>query len=76
MNSDFVVEQSALIAQRATKEAGAGGLKSAVTRAFELLLTRRPDADELSAAFEIAKARGLNIVCRGLINANEFAFLP
>jgi mono/diheme cytochrome c family protein len=76
MNSDFVVEQAGHIAARAVKEAGEGNLKTAVRRAFALLLVRQPDRDELTAAVEIAKNHGLEVVCRGLINANEFAFMP
>lgn len=76
MNSDFVVEQSNFIAERAIKDAGDGDLEAAVRRCFALLLTRQPDRDELATAVEIAKERGLHVVCRGLINANEFAFLP
>lgn len=74
MNSDFVVEQSQFIAERAMKESG--GKDAAVRRCFELLLARQPDAGELAAALESAESRGLRIVCRSLINSNEFAFLP
>jgi mono/diheme cytochrome c family protein len=76
MNSDFVVEQAQFIAERAAKEAGEGNVEGAIRRAFALLLTRQPDRDEFVAAVDIAKERGLHVVCRGLINANEFAFLP
>ena len=76
MNSDFVVEQSKFVAERAQKESGGSGLKAAVRRCFALLLTRQPDADELATAVQVAEKQGLHVVCRGLINANEFAFLP
>jgi hypothetical protein len=62
MNSDFVVEQSQFIAERA----------GSVTRAFELLLSRQPTAEELDAC----QGTKLDLVCRSLINSNEFAFLP
>lgn len=71
MNSAFVVEQAGFVAERARGEAGAGN-DAAVTRAFELLLGRAPDADELAAC----RGADLALVCRSLINANEFAFLP
>jgi hypothetical protein len=71
MNSDFVVEQSTFIAGRAQKEAGADK-EAQVRRVFELLLTREPDADELTACLPI----DLSLVCRSLINSNEYAFLP
>ena len=68
MNSDFVIEQAKLIAERAREEAG----KSPVIRAFELLLGRVPVAEELAACEDTE----LELVCRSLINSNEFAFLP
>ncbi|MCB1211634.1 MAG: DUF1553 domain-containing protein [Verrucomicrobiales bacterium] len=70
MNSDFVVEQSEFIAQRARE--GAAVDTAAITRAFEVLLTRPPTAEELAAC----KDTKLELVCRSLINSNEFAFLP
>ena len=70
MNSDFVVEQSKFLAERARKESkDAAG---AIRRAFELLLTRAPGADEIAACQGV----GLELVCRSLINSNEYAFLP
>lgn len=76
MNSDFVVEQSEFIAQRAQSEVGKDHLDAVVKRCFLLLLNREPDADELAASLDVAKATGLPLVCRSLINSNEFAFLP
>lgn len=70
MNSDFVVEQSEFIAQRARE--GAADDTAAIRRVFELLLTRQPTTDELAAC----KQTKLELVCRSLINSNEFAFLP
>lgn len=71
MNSDFVIEQSQFIADRAVEEAG-DQKDAQIKRAFELLLTRKPNEDELAACREI----DLNLVCRSLINSNEYAFLP
>ena len=70
MNSDFVVEQSHFIAQRARE--GASDDTAAIRRVFELLLTRQATADELAAS----KQTKLELVCRSLFNSNEFAFLP
>ena len=75
LNSDFVVEQAEFIAERATKDAG-GDPSKAVQRAFELVLGREPDADELKDGLDISKSNSLAIVCRSLINSNEFAYLP
>ena len=76
MNSDFVVEQSGFIAARAMKESGGDDTAAAVKRSFELLLSRQPDADELAACVEVAESQSLAVVCRSLINSNEYAFLP
>ncbi|QDT10651.1 PSD1 and planctomycete cytochrome C domain-containing protein [Planctomycetes bacterium K23_9] len=75
MNSDFVLEQSKLIAARATQDSGGDETKS-IDRCFELLLGRQPADDERTACLELAKANDLSLVCRALINTNEFAFLP
>ena len=75
MNSDFVMEQSKFIAARAREKAG-GEAKAAVAGCFELILGREPTVDEMIACAKVAKSDSLDIVCRALINSNEFAFLP
>ncbi|MFT5105521.1 MAG: hypothetical protein ACI9UA_001142 [Pseudoalteromonas tetraodonis] len=71
MNSEFVVEQSKFIAERAEREAGRAK-PAQVKRLFELLLGRLPDTDELAACVPVKLA----LVARSLINSNEFAFQP
>jgi hypothetical protein len=71
MNSNFVVEQSDFIAERAKKDA-IENLDSQISRIFELLLNRQPSQDELAACRGVE----LKLVARTLINSNEFAFLP
>ncbi len=75
MNSDFVVDQAKHLAKRANEESK-GNLKASVIRVFELIFSREPKKQELNASLKIAKDRGLEIVCRALMNSNEFAFLP
>jgi hypothetical protein len=75
MNSRFVIDQSKRIAARALRDAG-GEEARAVDRCFELLLGRIPDDQERLACVELAEANDLSLVCRALINSNEFAFLP
>ncbi|MEM9646819.1 MAG: DUF1553 domain-containing protein, partial [Planctomycetota bacterium] len=75
MNSDFVLEQSAKIAERAQQE-GDGSPSRSVDRCFELLLGRTPNPDERRACLQLSKENDLSLVCRALINSNEFAFLP
>ena len=74
LNSAFVVEQSAFIAERAERETDSAA--AAVDRCFALLLGRPPSDAERSACVDAAAADGLDAVCRALINTNEFAFLP
>ncbi|MFT7304004.1 MAG: hypothetical protein ACI8UZ_002850 [Akkermansiaceae bacterium] len=68
LNSPFVVEQSAFIANRAKKESPAAPIE----RIFQLILKRPPSPEELKAVQTIP----LHILSRSLINSNEFAFLP
>ena len=74
MNSDFVLEQSKRIADRATQDAGDDETKS-VDRCFELLLGRVPNQQERQACLALAQENNLSLVCRALINSNEFAFV-
>ena len=75
MNSPFVLDQCDRIAQRAQKESG-DTLEAAITRCFELLLGRQPDPAELTDCVSIASENDLALVCRALVNSNEFAFIP
>jgi hypothetical protein len=75
MNSDFVMEQSKLIADRARLDAKDDVIKS-IDRCFELLLCRQPDEQERQDCLALAKANDLSLVCRAIINSNEYAFLP
>ncbi|MCA9215022.1 MAG: DUF1553 domain-containing protein, partial [Planctomycetales bacterium] len=74
MNSDFVIDQSRRIAARAQTETK--NKSDAVKRCFELLLGRPPTEQEISDCLESARTNELLLVCRALINSNEFAFLP
>ncbi len=75
LNSQFVLEQTKFIAERAMAESDSK-LPAAVERCFYLLLGRTPDKDELKVCLSLADQYDLSIVCRALINSNEFAFLP
>ena len=75
LNSDFVLEQSDHITKRALKESDGDDAK-AVERCFELLLGRVPDELERQGCLTLAGEGNLSLVCRALINSNEFAFLP
>jgi len=74
MNSPFVVEQAKAIADQALEETG-GENQAAVIRCFERLVARMPEAEELRLGIQLASKQSLHLLCRSLINANEFAFL-
>lgn len=82
MNSDFVIEQSRYIADRAMNETKSsskdkeGKIRASISRCFELLLCRTPSDEEEQTALELAQENDLTLVCRAIINSNEFAFLP
>ncbi|MFG0334474.1 MAG: DUF1549 and DUF1553 domain-containing protein, partial [Maioricimonas sp. JB049] len=75
LNSDFAIDQAYRIAERARSDTG-GDLEKATDRCFVLLLSRRAEEDELRACLELAREGDLALVCRALMNSNEFAFLP
>lgn len=75
LNSSFVNEQSERIAERARQEAG-DSAPAQIDRCFELILGRDPSETEREACLEVVKTENLALVCRALINTNEFAFLP
>ncbi len=74
MNSNFVMDQSKRIAQRAARETE--GASQQINRCFDLLLGRLPTEDERNACLELAESEDVGLVCRALINSNEFTFLP
>ena len=75
LNSPFVIEQSQFIAQRAFVLAEKDQ-QAAIENCFELILGRRPAAEELAVCLRIVEQEDLSLVCRALLNSNEFAFLP
>ncbi len=76
LNSPFVHEQAEQLASRVRRETSSNDADEQIRRSFQLLLNREPDSEELAACKEVAKEAGLALVCRTLINSNEFAFLP
>ncbi|HAT60816.1 MAG TPA: hypothetical protein DCS60_08610, partial [Opitutae bacterium] len=76
LNSPFVREQAEQLASRVKKEASGDDTEEQIRRSFQILLNREPDREELAACKEVAKETSLALVCRTLINSNEFAFLP
>jgi hypothetical protein len=75
LNSQFILDQAALFAERLQREAGSD-TEDQITRAFELAFSRRPEDQELHAAKELVAAHGASDFCRAVLNANELMFIP
>ena len=74
-NSGFVLQQSQKFAERLGREAGHDA-KAEVRRAWQLAFGRKPSAVELSEAAAFAEKAGWPALCRAVLNANEFLFVP
>ncbi|HST20040.1 MAG TPA: DUF1553 domain-containing protein [Blastocatellia bacterium] len=89
LNNEFVLEQSGYFAERIKRETGAN-LKAQITRAFQIALSRRPDAKEMQWSLEFIKSQSagyaerknekpdeaaLRDFCHALINLNEFLYV-
>lgn len=74
LNSQFIVQQSAMFATRLEREAGPSVAKQ-VERAFSLAFLRNPTDEEQAASAEFIAQHGLPAFCRAMLNANEFLFV-
>jgi cytochrome c553 len=74
-NSSFVNQQAALFATRIQREAGSAPDQQ-IRRAFALTTQRPPSAEEFTACQTLVQDHGLTALCRVLLNANEFLFVP
>ncbi|MGI8982035.1 MAG: PSD1 and planctomycete cytochrome C domain-containing protein [Pirellulaceae bacterium] len=74
-NSPFMLQQSDLLAARVTSLAGEDS--AAQTRQlFLLIFSREPSGEEQASAMALIKEHGLAALCRAVLNANEFVFVP
>lgn len=73
-NSPFVIEQAGFFAERLRKEAGEE-VEAQVRRAYRLLYSREPSAEELEECVTYSSEHGLEQLCRVLFNTNEFLFV-
>jgi hypothetical protein len=74
LNSQFIVQQSAMFAARLEREAGPNVAKQ-VEHAFSLAFLRNPTDEEQAASAEFIAQHGLPAFCRAVLNANEFLFV-
>lgn len=71
LNSPFAVQVAEAFAARVERETGKS-VEAQVGRAFQLIFTRSPAREELTASVKLVEAHGLIALCRALFNANEF----
>ena len=74
LNSNFMMQQARLFAERLEREAGKNPDAQA-RLAFQIAINRKPEGKELSAAVKLIREQSLPIFCRALYNANEFVYL-
>jgi hypothetical protein len=74
LNGPFATSQAEAFAARLQTEAG-DDPEAQVRRAFRLAFQREPAADEQSAAETVVRMHGLPILCRALLNSNEFLYV-
>lgn len=75
LNSNFMLQQADLFATRIRRDSS-DSLERQVREAFRLAFGRPPEPGEQSAAAELVSQHGLPALCRALLNANEFLFVP
>jgi hypothetical protein len=74
-NSRFTLERSSAFARRVRYEAGPRP-QNQVQRAFLLALSRPATPAEEHEALEALRGQDLEVLCRALLNSNEFLFIP
>lgn len=74
-NSRFMLDQSEKLAERLRQEAGANAAEQ-IHAAWRLAYQRRPTPAEANDAAQFVQAEGLPALCRAILNANEFLFIP
>lgn len=74
-NSQFMLQQAELLAKRLEGERP-DGREGQIKLAFWLCFGRDPQSEELAHALELVDRHGMVAMCRALLNANEFLFIP
>jgi hypothetical protein len=75
MNGRFVLGQAGRFADRLRREAGPDPAAQ-TRRAFRLAFGRAPSVAESRGAAALIREHGAAALCRALVNANEFLFVP
>ena len=75
LNAPFMMQQAELLAKRLERESPADAAGQ-VKRAFRLAFGRLPEDEEERGAVALISKEGLPTLCRALLNANEFIYMP
>lgn len=75
LNSRFTIDHAEAFAQRLHDEAGED-VAQQIHRAYQLVLSRDANEEELADALSEVREHGLAVLCRALFNSNEFLFAP
>lgn len=75
-NSGFLVDQANRFAERVQAQVKSNDPAALAEAAFVLAFGRSCEAEEREEAAYLTKEHGLVSLCRALLNANEFLFLP
>ncbi|NNE92415.1 MAG: DUF1553 domain-containing protein, partial [Verrucomicrobiales bacterium] len=73
-NNEFMLKQAQFLAERLEAEVG-GDAGAQASRAFQYAFGRLPQREEAQLAEDVISQHGLFVLCRSLLNANEFVYV-
>jgi hypothetical protein len=74
LNSAFVLDQAKALAQRLKRESG-DDVAAQIKLGFQLVYQREPSEGETAACVQVVRQQELLVLCRALLNSNEFVFV-
>lgn len=74
MNNPFVLRMAGHFAKRLEREAGKDP-KAQVRLAWQVAVSRPPDATEEAVSLRVIEKHGLAVLCRAIWNTNEFVYI-
>jgi hypothetical protein len=72
-NNDFMLRQARYLSERIEQSAGPKP-ETQVDQAFRLVFNRPPNQEEIKISKSVVARDGLFVLCRSLINSNEFFY--
>ena len=74
LNGGFALQQAGYLAERVRREAGEDA-GAQIRRLYLLVYGRQPSAEDLADSGALVREHGLEMLCRALLNSNEFIHL-